>query len=250
MYYLRFAVALGGFLVASLYGVAIALLRRDRSRVAHDYARAIARLMQPPLNLQVTVSGTDALRAERPAVLVANHQSFLDFPVLASVHPADAVVIAKKELRRVPFFGWIYTATGNIWLDRENREQALESLRSVAQEIRARRLAVWIMPEGTRGRVPGVLLPFKKGAFQMAISTGAPLVPVVVSPLRPWSDLRGRRLAANRVEVRVLDAIATTGLGPDDLLPLLDRTRDRMQAAYAEMALERGLSVAALPPAR
>jgi lysophosphatidate acyltransferase len=250
MYYLRFIAGIMAFVAASLYGVAIAVTRRDKSRVAYDYAQKIARWMQPPLNLEVTVRDHEKLFAHRPAIFVGNHQSFLDFPILASAHPPDAVVIAKKELRSVPFFGWIYTVTGNIWIDRENREQALESLRIAQREISERRLGVWIMPEGTRGKLPGQLLPFKKGAFQMAITAQAPLIPVVVSPLKPWSDLQGHVLGRNRVEVRILDPIPTEGLTQSDLDMLLEQTHLRMQAALSEMALERGLTPVPLPTHR
>lgn len=236
MFYLRLATAVLGFVAASLYGVFITLVRRDRSRVASDYAHLLARLMRRPLGLDVQVSGEAHLHAQRPAIFIANHQSMLDVPILASLHPPDAVVVAKKELRTVPFFGWIYAATGNIFIDRSQRVGAVERLKAVEEEIVRRRVAVWIFPEGTRGLETGRLLPFKKGAFQMAIATGAPLVPVVISPLKPASDLRGRRLRRQRVDVRVLAPIPTAGLTPADLPTLLLLAQTRMQDTLEALA--------------
>ena len=242
MFYLRLFAALLAFVAASTYGVAIALVRRDRSRVAHDYARLLWRWLSPILAQRVTVRGAEHLEAHRPCIFIANHQSLLDVPILARCFRPGSVVIAKKEIRSVPFFGWVYTASGNLLIDRGNTSQAVEMLREVEAVIRERRVAVWIFPEGTRSSVPGELLPFKKGAFRMAVATGAPLIPVVTSPLTPWSDLARRRLEPNRIEVRILEPIPTAGLGDEDVAPLMHEARRRMGAALAEMAEERGIA--------
>lgn len=244
MFYVRVALALLAFLAASVYGVAIALLRRDRSRVAYDYATLLYRLQQPALGMRVRITGEERLRAYRPCIFIANHQSVLDVPVLAQAFAPGSVVIAKKQLRYIPFFGWIYTATGNILIDRKDNRSAVGRLKEVEEAIRERGAAVWIFPEGTRGREPGRLLPFKKGAFYMAVATGAPLVPVVVSPLAPRMSVPGRRMEPGDVEIRVLEPIPTAGLTEDDVLPLLHEARRRMAAALSDMAVERGL-----PPA-
>ncbi len=241
MFYLRIALGLLAFVAASVYGVAIAVFRRDRSRVAYDYARTLARLQQPALGIRVRMVGEEGLRAHRPCIFVCNHQSILDVPILAQAFAPGSVVIAKKELRRIPFFGWIYVVTGNILIDRADNRSAVGRLKEVEDAILRRRVAVWIFPEGTRGTEPGQLLPFKKGAFYMAVATGAPLVPVVVSPLKPRLDIGARRLDPTVVEVRVLDPIPTAGLGEDDVVPLMHEARGRMAAALAGMSAAGGL---------
>jgi 1-acyl-sn-glycerol-3-phosphate acyltransferase len=241
MFYLRMLAAALGFVGASTYGLAIALARRDRSRVAHDYAQMLRRWTLPAFRQRVTIHGEEHLTAHRPCIFIANHQSLLDVPVLAACFRPGSVVIAKKEIRSIPFFGWLYAATGNLLIDRGNTAQSVGMLRAAEDAIRERRVAVWIFPEGTRSKVPGELLPFKKGGFRMAVATGAPLVPVVTSPLKPWSDLQGRRLDPNRVDVRVLEPIPTAGLSEADVVPLMNEARRRMAEALAEMAAERGL---------
>lgn len=241
MFYVRIVLALLAFLAASVYGVFIALFRRDRSRVAYDYARLLHRLQQPALGVRVRITGEERLHAYRPCIFVGNHQSVLDVPILAQAFAPGSVVIAKKELRSIPFFGWLYTTTGNILIDRKDNRSAVGRLKEVEDAILRRKVAVWIFPEGTRGKEPGRLLPFKKGAFHMAVATGAPLVPVVVSPLKPRLDIPGRRLDPSDVEVRVLEPIPTAGLGEDDVVPLMRETRRRMAAALSEMAVARGL---------
>ncbi|HEV2734713.1 MAG TPA: lysophospholipid acyltransferase family protein [Longimicrobiaceae bacterium] len=244
MVYLRITLALLAFVVASVYGVGIALLRRDRSRVAYDYATLLYRLQQPALGLRVRITGEAGLHTYRPCIFIANHQSALDLPVLAQAFAPGSVVIGKKELRSIPFFGWLFTTTGNIVIDRKDNRSAVGRLKEVEEAILQRGAAVWIFPEGTRGTEPGRMLPFKKGAFYMAAATGAPLVPVVVSPLAPRMSIPGRRLEPGDVEIRVLDPIPTAGLGEADVLPLMREARRRMAAALSDMAVARGL-----PPA-
>ena len=243
MFYLRVGLSLLGFVIASLYAIALALARRDRSRVAYDYAMAMARLMRPPLGLDVEVEGRNNILAQRPCIYIANHQSAYDVPVLAELHTPHTVIIGKKELARIPLFGWLYRVTGNVLIDRANRANAVGRLREAEAAIRERGVSVWIFPEGTRGNTPGKLLPFKKGAFYMAIATGAPLVPVVVGPVTEVFDLERRLARPGTVRVRVLEPIQTAGLKDDDVETLIATARGRMTDALTELA-------STIPPVR
>ncbi len=238
MFYLRVSLSLLGFVAASMYGVVIAVLRRDKDLVAHDYAQMMVRLMRPPLGLKVIVEGRENLSTSRPCIFIANHQSAYDVPVLAELYPPATVVIGKKELAHIPFFGWLYRITGNIMIDRKNNESAVGRLREAELAIQKRGVSVWIFPEGTRGKEPGELLPFKKGAFYMAIATGAPLVPVVTAPLRPLFSLKQRHMRSGTVVVRVLEPIPTAGLSDQDLPALMDSTWQSMSKALADISVE------------
>lgn len=244
MFYLRVLLATLGFLAASVYGIVISLVRRDRSRLARDYARMLARLVRPALGTRVEVHGEERLYERRPCVFISNHQTILDAPILAGIFPHETAVVAKQGIRKIPLFGWLYEVTGNILIDRADRAKAVGRLREAEEAIRQRGVSVWIFPEGTRGTAPGELLPFKKGAFHMAVATGVPLVPVVVSPLKQLYDLENRCIRPGTAEVRVLEPIPTTGLKEDDLLPLMEEAHRRMAAALAEMAVRREF----LPP--
>ena len=236
MFYIRVALSLLGFVAASMYAITIALLRRDRSRVAYDYAQAMERLMRPPLGLRTNVVGREKMLEQRPCIYIVNHQSALDVPILAELHLPETVIIGKKELADIPLFGWLYRVTGNILIDRSNRVHALGRLREAENAIRERRVSVWIFPEGTRGRVRGELLPFKKGAFHMAVATDVPLVPIVVGPVADVFDLGRRFLRSGTVEVRVLDPIATGDLQEGDVPDLIQRTQRKMAEALADLA--------------
>lgn len=235
MFYLRVGLSLLGFVGASIYAIGLALIRRDRSRVAYDYAMAMVRLMRPPLGLEVEVSGRENLTRRRPCIYIANHQSAYDVPVLAELHSPNTVIIGKKELADIPLFGWLYRVTGNILIDRANRANAVGRLREAEIAIRERGVSVWIFPEGTRGKVPGKLLPFKKGAFYMAAATGVPLVPVVVGPVTEVFDLNRRMARPGKVSVRVLQPIPTEGLRDADVEQLIRLARERMTEALEQL---------------
>lgn len=234
-FHLRIAAATVGFVAASLCAVAWALLRRDTSRVAHDYGRLIARWMRPALGIRVVERNADGMLARRPCVYVSNHQSMYDVVVLASLYPPDTVIIAKQELRSTPFFGWIFEKTGNIYIDRARREQAVGRLQEAERAILERNRSVWIFPEGTRGTTSGELLPFKKGAFHIALATGVPLVPVVIAPYGYCADPQRRHVQRETVEVRVLEPIEPAEFAAGGVEGLREETRSRMQAALREM---------------
>lgn len=236
MFYLRMAGTILGFLAASVYGVAIAVFRRDRSRVARDYARMMVRLMRPALGLRTQVAGREHLVARRPCVYIANHQSMYDVPVLAELYPEDTVVIGKRELRQIPFFGWLYAVTGNILIDRKDNPSAVGRLREAEEAIMRRGVSVWIFPEGTRATEPGRLLPFKKGAFYMAVAASVPLVPIVVEPLTPFFDADRRHIRPGTLRIRILPPIETEGLTDADVPGLSELAHDRMQATLSELA--------------
>jgi 1-acyl-sn-glycerol-3-phosphate acyltransferase len=231
----RLLIGMTGFVLASLYGIALALLRRERSRVPRDYARVMRRLVHPPLGLHVEIQGEHNILRSRPCVYVVNHQSAFDVPILAGLYPEDTVLIAKKELRSIPLFGWLYEATGNILIDRDHNRSAVQRLREAELAIRERGVSVWMFPEGTRGRVPGEILPFKKGAFYLAVAAEVPVVPIVVSPVLTLFDVKRRLIRAGRIQVRVLDPIPTDGLAEGDVPEILALAHSRMTRALNEL---------------
>jgi 1-acyl-sn-glycerol-3-phosphate acyltransferase len=114
----------------------------------------------------------------RPAVFIGNHTSLFDPPLLISTLPSRPVFVAKKELARVPFLGWVIWLADFIFIDRGRRESALRSLADAAVRIRAGQ-SLAAFPEGTRS-VEGGPLPFKKGVFALAFEAGVPVVPLAI----------------------------------------------------------------------
>lgn len=235
MFYLRLFLAVSGVGLASIYGIVLSLLRRDRTAVPRDYARAMRRIVHPILGLDVRVEGKEHLTSRQPCVYVVNHQSTFDVPVLSGIYPAGTVLVAKKELRNIPLFGWLYEATGNILIDRGHNTSAVQRLREAEEAIRDRGVSVWMFPEGTRGRTSGKILPFKKGAFYLAIAAQVPIVPIVVSPVLELFNVSKRYLRGGSIQVRVLPPTPTEGLTDKDVSELMDRVHRRMGVVAGEL---------------
>lgn len=137
------------------------------------------------LSTGITVRIDDAhdyLSTTRPAVFVGNHQTELDILMLGAVFPRHCAVTAKSSLKRIPFLGWFMSLSGTVFIDRANRATAMKAFDGAAAQMRRQRQSVYIFPEGTRSyyKEPG-LLPFKKGAFHLAVQAKVPIVPIVVA---------------------------------------------------------------------
>lgn len=121
----------------------------------------------------------EEIRAGRqPVVFMSNHESHMDPSVMISSLEVNAVFIAKQELKWVPFLGQLIWFMDFIFIDRQNRARAIESLQKAAERIRKGQNVV-IFPEGTR-TVDGQLREFKKGGFALAQDAGVPIVPVAL----------------------------------------------------------------------
>jgi 1-acyl-sn-glycerol-3-phosphate acyltransferase len=150
---------------------------------------------------ELVVIGREHLGDRGEAFLVmSNHQSLYDVPVLFHVLGSHLRMLTKVELFAVPIFGPAMKASGFISIDRSDRNRALESL-AVAKAKIAGGLNVWIAPEGTRSKT-GELLPFKKGGFNLALEAGLKVLPVTLKGTRDILAAKGTR-SATKAHVRV-----------------------------------------------
>ncbi|HAS8386745.1 TPA: 1-acylglycerol-3-phosphate O-acyltransferase [Vibrio vulnificus] len=166
------------------------------------------------------------------AVYVSNHQSVFDFVTSPGMLPPRTVTIGKKSLLWVPFFGQLYWITGNILIDRENKSKARDTIAQVAEAIQTRNLSVWVYPEGTRSKGRG-LLPFKTGAFRMAIEAGVPIIPMCVCTTH-------NKIALNRwkngvVITEMLPPIDTKGYTLQQARQLADHCHQIMETKIREL---------------
>lgn len=118
----------------------------------------------------------------RPAVFLGNHQTELDVLMLGCMFPRYCSVTAKSSLKKTPFLGWFMTLSGSIFIDRKNTKDAREAMKGAADQMSKLKQSVYMFPEGTRSYAKEpMLLPFKKGAFHLAVQAQVPIVPVVVA---------------------------------------------------------------------
>lgn len=221
---------LGGlwFLICSALGVVWLLLAPRNRRTLYVYGKVfcggVARLM----GWRIEVANRDRLDAARPCVFVANHQSFLDVVTFGSIFPKRTVSAGKREIGRIPIFGWFYRLSGNLIIDRGNPRDARDSLEEAARTIRAESVSVWFMPEGHRNPGPE-LLPFKTGAFRLALAARVPVVPIVAEPLGAIADAQRRLARQGVLRVTVLEPVPTDTPESRTVSELTATVRSRMQ---------------------
>ena len=179
---------------------------------------------------------TGGLRVHaNPFVIVANHQSNYDLFVLGCAVPRRTVTIGKTSLKWIPLFGQIYWLAGNVLIDRGNAVKAKAAMLKTTEVMQKEDTSIWVFAEGTRN-LGRELLPFKKGAFQMAISAGVPIIPLCTSSYK--RTMRLNRWRAGTVKIRSLPPIPTVGLTQHDLPALMAQCYRQMQVCIVEMDAE------------
>ena len=235
-FFFLFGIVVGGvyFLLCSAAGIVWLLFQRGNRQTLYIYGRVFCRGLARMMGWSIEVENRDWLEAFRPCVIVGNHQSFLDVVTFGSVFPRRTVSAGKREIGRIPIFGWFYRLSGNLIIDRAHARNALESLEQAARTMRDEKIAVWFMPEGHRNRGPE-LLPFKNGAFRLALAAGAPIVPIVAEPLTVVCDTSRHLARPGRMRMRVLPPVPTEGLDTKELPALVFTVRSRMQEALDDL---------------
>ncbi|MAD44060.1 MAG: 1-acyl-sn-glycerol-3-phosphate acyltransferase [Oceanospirillaceae bacterium] len=166
------------------------------------------------------------------AVYIVNHQDVLDVFICTGMLPRNIAILGKTELRYIPVFGLAFWLAGNLYINRKNKAKAWDTMQSMAKIVKHRQRAVYIFPEGTRSKGQG-MLPFKSGAFALAIEAGLPIVPIVFSSTHKNIDLH--KWHAGYAAGKFLDPISTDGMGEEDVRRLADECREKMIKAVAEV---------------
>jgi len=174
--------------------------------------------------VKVNVKGREHLDPNQTYVFVANHQSYLDAAPLFAFTGRRVGAVAKKELLKAPILGYGMGFVNVIAIDRSNRERAVETLKIATDRLRSG-VSFVVCPEGTRSR-PGEMLPFKKGAFHIAVEAGVPIAPIA---LKNSDGLMGKGMGEawpGTIEMVLLPPVDTSNVKTDEDL---DRLVDQVQ---------------------
>ncbi|OWK52480.1 1-acyl-sn-glycerol-3-phosphate acyltransferase alpha [Lonchura striata] len=247
-------------------GAAILSIPRGRNVDNMMFLRTLTMPLKYIFGIQIVVKGKENLRTKKPFVLVLNHQTSLDILVMMEILPRRCVPIAKKEILYMGTFGLACWLAGVIFIDRKRREESISTLTEVAHSLykdnvsgeesneellenrnvnqnnctwRSSRpnvfsllqLRVLIFPEGTRNH-GGSMLPFKRGAFQLAVKAQVPIIPVVFSSYNNFYNQKEKKFTPGKMIIQILPEVETLGLGPDDVPKLTEQVRDSMLSAY------------------
>jgi 1-acyl-sn-glycerol-3-phosphate acyltransferase len=207
----------------------------DRGRYAVGYLFRQIPVVTAALNplWHFRRAGTMPADPRRPYVVVSNHESFVDI-LLISHLPWEMKWLTKAELFRIPVLGWLQRLAGDIPVQRGFGPSAAEAI-ARCREALANRVSVMIFPEGTRstGRE---MLPFKDGAFRLAVDAGVPILPLVVHGTATALRKHDWRFTRATAVVTVLPPVDTTGLTAADVPALKERVRRMIADARAALA--------------
>lgn len=198
-------------------------------RRLHEWSEKL--LQRAAVNLRV--EGLEHAPAGEAFVVMSNHQSVYDIPVMFQALRRRVRMVAKAELFKIPGWGVAMRMAGFVEVDRGDRVQAIKSLEG-AQHALARGTSIWIAPEGTRGP-GGALLPFKKGGFHLASATGARILPVSIDGTSRVLSAHGRHVENGvTVRVRVHEPIATNRYAPEERDKLMSDVRDAIVSGLSD----------------
>jgi 1-acyl-sn-glycerol-3-phosphate acyltransferase len=172
----------------------------------------IARKIWAPFLLKLVGGKVEVIHPENidlsiPQIIVANHSSHFDIPILFANINYPIYFIAKKELKRIPFFGWACSAVGMVWIDRKNKGSAAQSMRDAGEQIKKGKTII-TFPEGTRTKT-GQINQFKRGSFALALATGLDIMPICIINSRPLNPPGKFSFRPARVKLIFGDKICT-----------------------------------------
>ncbi|CAH0600617.1 unnamed protein product [Chrysodeixis includens] len=205
------------------------------SKVAVGLLKHVTKLY----GLQWHLKDGHILAEDRGAVIVSNHQSSLDILGMFNIWEVvdKLAAIAKKELFYIWPFGLSAYLAGVVFIDRSNAKVAYKQLKTTSDVMVKNKTKIWLFPEGTRNKDYTKLLPFKKGAFNIAVAAQVPIIPVVFSP---YYFINKEKYIFNKghIVIQCLEPISTVGLTMDDVPDLINQVHEKMSIAYKEISKE------------
>jgi 1-acyl-sn-glycerol-3-phosphate acyltransferase len=203
------------------------LFDRDPRRVRTGrWFRCLGRALAKLNPWRIRISGLENLQADRVYVIVSNHQSLADIPVIAHLR-IDTKWMTKAELFRLPLVGWMLRMAGDIPVERSDRSKSARALMRCVQHLR-QQCSVVFFPEGSRSH-DGQVLPFAEGPFKLAIREQVSILPLVVEgsgnalPKNSW--VFGAR---QDIHLQILHAVSVAGWDPSQSAALRDTVRQRI----------------------
>lgn len=184
--------------------VILAKVINPSGKLSHKLGRMWAWGVLSIPGVKVEVEGVENIDENDQYIFISNHTSAFDIPAIYWGIRNKHGMLAKKQLKYVPFFGWAMWAAGHFFVDRKNHRAALAVMEQVAIQMSENKdHSLVIFAEGTRS-LDGQLQPFKKGAFILSLDTGIPIVPVVINGAHKAKGKKQRRINATTITLTVL----------------------------------------------
>lgn len=205
--------------------IALALITGNENAI-YDPVRLFVRVGLALVGVRVEVNGGEHLKKDQAYIFTPNHQSFIEVPLMVTYIGRNPGYLAKKEVFKYPIFGYGIRLIGVIPVDRQHSASAVESARQATANLKKGKSYV-VYPEGTRSP-DGNLLPFKKGAFMMAIEAGVPVVPVSISGASAIMPKQQIKIYPSTVRITLHEPIETSEYTRENVSELVELARGRV----------------------
>ena len=223
---------LGSLLLLTTPALWVLVLVAPTAGIADRVVRLWCRVVLALAGCDIRVEGRIHLTGAGPAVLAANHSSYLDVIVLLAALPGKFRFVAKRELLRTAVVGSVIRKSGHLTVERAAGSQSVADAERVTAALR-RGISVLVFPEGTFVRPAGIL-PFRLGAFKSAVETGSPVIPVTIRGTRQILPADEWLPKPGPVTVAVSPPVKSLGRGWTDIVKLRDEVRDEIARRSGE----------------
>lgn len=221
------------FMIILLPGILIPfLLGRKFTWIGYSFLWIWSWIFSMLTFIRYELRGRENIQSGTSYIYVSNHTSFLDIPGVRLLIPGEFRPIAKKELLKIPIFGFIVRAA-TVVVDRSNaqsRKQSMDALHGILKGG----ISILVFAEGTQNRTKEIFQPFKDGAFRIAVDSQLPIVPIVVvgaGSLMPPGTLT---IKPGKIKVVAGEPIRVAGMTTDNVQTLKQQVFDAMMAIYKQ----------------
>jgi len=214
-----------------LFGLPAIALTALAPEAGFRFVRAVSAFVLKIVGMPVRLVGHEAVDWTRSYVVMGNHQSMIDAFSILGAFPRRPLCLEKIELQKLPIYGALSRAWGNIAIRREDREHALAGVEAARAKLQEG-FCIGVMPEGTR-TTSGRIGAFKKGGFHMALGAGADILPFTINGAYGRLTRGGWRVHPGAIEIVFGEVVPTAGLAKDDLDALVERVRGIVLSHYA-----------------
>jgi 1-acyl-sn-glycerol-3-phosphate acyltransferase len=193
-------------------------------------SRCVIKIVLKIAGVKIRLHGLAAIDFSLPMVVVCNHLSNLDGPLLFSALPINPRVLIKIETRTIPLIGLVLKLADFVFVDRKNPLRRQEALAEAVEKIKNKHYSFLVFPEGTRSR-SGQVQNFKKGGFKMALKAGVPVLPVKISGSHQLMPPGQIGIKAGTVEIELFPPLVLDGIQENKLTEWIN---DLQQKIYQD----------------
>ena len=210
---------LPGFLIPPLFG--------DHGvQVTYFFLRLWSWVFSKLNFIPYEIKGRENIDRKKSYIYVSNHTSFLDLPGLVLALPGQFRPLAKKELLKLPIFGWIANSAAVI-VDRSSHDSRVKSLERLTNVL-SKGISILIFPEGTQNRSQNLLQPFKDGAFRIALETRQPILPIMIEGAGKLMPPGKFQVFPGKIKITIGEEISTDSYTAKDIAQLKNDVYSKM----------------------